>query len=152
MTMSGIKKIIPVAWKRVVKCNFYSPVVIDSSVVIVVSKGQSANLGLVLLLDASMPIILSRPRTFSASETYWQISSPFVVISELLLSVSTQLFWLKLLFKSTDSIWLLSLDLFWNALFYLILILAISSNLVLLILWLVLSLPVTSVSLFNLSL
>ena len=38
------------------------------------------------------------------SEAYCWISSPFLVISELWLAGSTQLFWLKLLSKLTDSI------------------------------------------------
>ena len=44
----------------------------------------------------------------SACEIYCWISSSFVVLSELWLADSTQLFWLKLLFKMTDSICLLS--------------------------------------------
>ena len=48
---------------------------------------------------------------FSASETYWLISSPFLVLSDLWLAGSAQLFWLKFLPKLTDSILLLSLGL-----------------------------------------
>ena len=65
---------------------------------------------------------------FSASETYCWISSPFLVLSELWLAGSTQLFWLKLLSKLTDSIWLLSAS-HWIALLGLKLTLAICSNL-----------------------
>jgi hypothetical protein len=39
---------------------------------------------------------------------YYGISSPFLVLSEFSLADSTQLFWLKLLSKLTDSNWLLS--------------------------------------------
>jgi hypothetical protein len=39
-------------------------------------------------------------------EAYCLISSPFLVLSELWLTGSTQLFWLKLLSELTDSIWL----------------------------------------------
>jgi hypothetical protein len=53
------------------------------------------------------PPILSRSRTFSAFETYCWISSPFLVLSEFWLAGSTQLFWLKLLSKLTDSVWFL---------------------------------------------
>ena len=65
---------------------------------------------------------------FSASETYCWISSPFLVLSELWLAGSTQLFWLKLLSKLTDSIWLLSAS-HWIALLGLKLTLTICSNL-----------------------
>ena len=66
-----------------------------------------ANLGLVL--DASgLCTVLSRPRMFSASKTCCWISSPFLVLYNLSLAGSTQLFWLKLLSKLTNSVWLLS--------------------------------------------
>ena len=45
---------------------------------------------------------------FSTSETCCWISSPFLALSSLWLADSTQLFWLKVLSKLTDSSWLLS--------------------------------------------
>ena len=63
----------------------------------------------VLVLEASsLSIMLTRSRMFPAFETYSWISSPFLVLSELWLAGSIQLFWLKLLSKLTDSIRLLS--------------------------------------------
>jgi hypothetical protein len=41
-------------------------------------------------------------------EAYYSISSPFLLLSELWMAGSTELFWLKFLSKLTDSIWLLS--------------------------------------------
>ena len=68
---------------------------------------SDANLSLGLE-TSSLCTILSRPRMFSASETYCWISSPFLVLSEPWPAGSTQLFWLRLLSMLTDSIWLLS--------------------------------------------
>ena len=95
----------------------------------------SDNLDLVLEAS-SLCRILSRPRMFSASETCCWISSPFLVLSELWLAGSTQLFWLKLLSKLTDSIWFLSAS-HLIALLGLRLTLPICYSLWLLILWLV---------------
>lgn len=69
-----------------------------------------------------------QPRMFSASETHCLISSTFLVLSDLGLTGSTQLFWLELLSKQTDSIWLL-LDSYQIALLVLKLTLAFCSNL-----------------------
>lgn len=53
---------------------------------------------------------------FSVSETCCWISSPFLVLSELRLSDSTQLLWLKLLSKLTNPILLLSKFVTWISL------------------------------------
>jgi hypothetical protein len=73
----------------------------------------------------------------SASETCCRVRFPFLVLSELWLAGSTQLFWLKLPSQLTDLNWLLSWPLNCLKLTFLIICL-------LLILWFILSLPVPS--------
>lgn len=68
------------------------------------------------------------PDVILISEAHCRISSPLLVLSELLLVGSTQLFWLKFLSKLTDSIGLLSAS-HRKALLGLRLTLAICSNL-----------------------
>jgi len=77
-----------------------------------------------VLETSSLHTILSRPRMFSASELNMLTLSS---LSELCLAGSTQLSWLKLFSKLTDSTWLLSVS-YWIALLGLILTLAICSN------------------------
>jgi hypothetical protein len=52
--------------------------------------------------------IFCLPDIFVITEDYWWISSPFIVLSDLWMTASTQLFWHNLLFKLTDSNCLLS--------------------------------------------
>jgi hypothetical protein len=49
---------------------------------------------------------LHLPNGIVISAAYCWINSPFLVLSELWLAGSTQLFWLRLLSKNTDSVWL----------------------------------------------
>jgi hypothetical protein len=73
----------------------------------------------VLVLEASsLSIMLTRSRMFPAFETYSWISSPFLVLSELWLSGSIQLFWLK---TPLHTKWFNPASLFWIALLGLIL-------------------------------
>ena len=81
---------------------------------------------------------------FSAYETYCWISSPFLVFSELLLAGSTQQFWFKTPLQA-DWFNLTPLSFLRIALLSLILMLTVCSSLwLLLILWVILSSPVSS--------
>jgi hypothetical protein len=59
-------------------------------------------------MKAPVKVTLILPIVIVISEAYCRVSSHFLVSSEQGLAGSIQLFWLKLLSKLTDSIWLLS--------------------------------------------
>ena len=80
--------------------------------------------------------------TILISEAYCWINSPFLVLSKLWLAGWTQQFWPKLLSKLTHENWLF-LASGWIALISFKLILAVSSYRLPLILWIILSLPLT---------